>query len=89
MTLELEQRRFRVVQALWSEYDRAQRLHPAWPQGLVYGASIAMEESGEAVRAVNDHVMHGKGGLDEIRKEAIEAAVVWIRFLVESEEFWR
>lgn len=88
MHYQLEQRRFKVIQAVWEEYDRAHTLHPDWHQDLVRGASTAIEEAGECQQAVNDHVLHGKGSIENIRKEAIQAAAMYIRFLVESEELW-
>ena len=84
-----EQRRMKIYQAIKAELDRASKLYPDWWQDMVYGASTAMEESGEALKAVNDFALHKKGSIDEIRKEAIHSAAMWIRFLVETEKLWQ
>lgn len=84
----LEQRRLKVVHAVWEEYDLARTLHPDWHQDLVRGASTAIEEAGETTQAVNDYCLHNKGSIEAIRNEAIQAAAMYIRFLVESEELW-
>jgi len=84
-----DQRELEIYQAIKDELDRAQKLYPDWWQDMVYGASTAIEESGEAVKAVNDLALHGKGSIEEIRKEAIHSAAMWIRFLVETDKLWQ
>lgn len=85
----IDQRKLKIYQAIKDELDRAQKLYPDWWQDMVYGASTAIEESGEAVKAVNDLALHSKGSIEEIRKEAIHSAAMWIRFLVETEALWQ
>lgn len=83
-----EQRRFTVMAAIRDEYSAAEKAFPTWWQDMVYAASTAMEESGEAVQAVNDYCLHNKGSLEKIRTEAVQSATMWIRFLVETEALW-
>lgn len=60
-------------------------MYPMWPVGLVEGAAIASEESGEVVKAVNTYVWgQGSEGVEEIFLEGVQAAAMWVRFLVES-----
>ena len=70
-----------IIQELYS----AQRKYPAWPANLVMAAAIAAEESGEVVKECNTyHWRQGKTTLDDIKLEAIQAAAMWIRFLVDT-----
>ena len=87
--LEYDQRRMITMRLIWNEYARARNLYPDWPQNMVLGAATALEEAGEALKEVNNLVQHGKGSIEEIRKESVEAATMWIRFLVESNELWK
>lgn len=88
MTYELERRQFQVIAAVEEELRSARIKFPIWWPRLVEGASTAMEEAGETTKAVNDYSLHHKGSIDEIRAEAVQAAAMYIRFLVESEELW-
>jgi hypothetical protein len=72
-----------IIQEVYS----AQRRYPLWPSNLVMAAAIAEEESGEVVKECNTyHWKQGPTTLDDIRKEAIQAAAMWIRFLVDTPE---
>ena len=72
-----------IVQEVYSATSR----YPLWPSNLVMAAAIAEEESGEVVKECNTyHWKQGPTTLDDIRKEAIQAAAMWIRFLVDTPE---
>lgn len=66
------------------ELNRARALYPWWPDDLIRAAAIAAEESGEVVKSCNDLVHHNKATLEDIRAEAIQAAAMWLRFLIET-----
>ncbi len=71
-----------IVLAVLTELDRARARYPRWPADLIHAAAIASEESGEVVKAVNNYVwQHGDDSMDDIRKEAIQAIAMWVRFL--------
>ena len=73
-----------MKQAIYSliekEVDRAEKLHPTWPQDPIHGAAIIAEEAGEAVRAALDMVYFDKPSAD-IYKEVVQTAAPCIRFL--------
>ncbi|MDD4817426.1 MAG: hypothetical protein PHI85_05595 [Victivallaceae bacterium] len=74
-----------VLAQVFSEIDRAEKLHPAWPRDIVKACSLLAEEAGEAVRAANtfDETRAGK---KEIITEAIHTAATAIRLLKNIEE---
>lgn len=75
---------FALVRA---ELSKARTRYPWWPSDIVHAAAIASEESGEVVKAVNNYYWkHGDDGMDDIRKEAVQAIAMLIRFLVETPE---
>ena len=74
-----------IVLAVLAELDRARARYPWWPSDLIHAAAIASEESGEVVKAVNNYVwQQGDDSIADIRKEAIQAIAMWVRFLVDS-----
>lgn len=73
---------FALVRA---ELAKARTRYPWWPQDLVQACAIANEESGEVVKAVNNRYwQHGPETIEDIRKEAVQAIAMWVRFLVET-----
>lgn len=74
-----------ILAAVQAELDKARAMFPWWPSDIVQAAAIASEESGETVKAVNNYYWsHGDDTLTDIRKEAIQAIAMWIRFLAET-----
>lgn len=72
---------FALVRA---ELAKARSRYPWWPADLVAACAIANEESGEVVKAVNNRYWgHGEETMQDIRKEAVQAIAMWVRFLVE------
>ncbi|UOE48012.1 hypothetical protein MTO98_26735 [Mucilaginibacter sp. SMC90] len=69
-----------VVNEVIIEVNRAERKHPEWPEDKIHAAAIVGEESGELVRAALQHKYEG-GGVEEIRREAIQTAATCIRLL--------
>lgn len=60
----------------------AMERYPWWPTDIVHAAAIAAEEAGEVTKGVNNHYWdQGKDSLHEIRKEAIQAAAMYVRFI--------
>jgi len=73
---------FALVRA---ELTKARSRYPWWPSDLVQACAIANEESGEVVKAVNNRYWaHGPETIEDIRKEAVQAIAMWVRFLVET-----
>lgn len=73
---------FALVRA---ELAKARSRYAWWPSDLVQACAIANEESGEVVKAVNNRYWaHGPETIEDIRKEAVQAIAMWVRFLVET-----
>lgn len=86
-TRVIEARQAAVLALIVAELERVRQpgMYPGWQADLVHAAAIASEESGEVVKAVNDYAWEGGDALlEEIFREGIQAAAMWVRFLVES-----
>lgn len=76
-----------VFEQVRAELAKARERYPWWPQDMVHAAAIANEESGEVVKAVNNRFWcHGDDTIEDIRKEAVQAIAMWVRFLTETED---
>lgn len=74
-----------VFSLVRAELGKARTRYPWWPSDMVHAAAVANEENGEVVKAVNNYYwMHGDETLEDIRKEAIQAIAMWVRFLAET-----
>lgn len=74
-----------VFTAVQAELSLARARYSFWPTDMVHAAAIASEESGEVVKSVNNYFWgHGGDTLEDIRKEAIQAIAMWVRFLGET-----
>lgn len=72
-----------VVEVL-QEVSRAETLWPDWPSDILHALSIVTEELGEVIQIANDIVIHGEdtpANWADMRKEAIQAAAMTLRFL--------
>ena len=65
---------------IFSEVERAEKLHPDWPTNPIHQAAIVMEEAGELIRACNCY-SETKTGKKDIATEAVQTAASAIRFL--------
>ncbi len=74
-----------AIELLLAELDRAQRLHPKWPDDEVHAAAIVAEEAGELIKATLNYYYHN-GGRDDMRTEAIHTGAMALRFLINMEE---
>ena len=70
-----------IIMAFNNEVLRAMDIHPVWPTDLIHQIAIVSEESGEAVRAGNNHVYHGED-LEKVRTELIQTGAMCIRTLI-------
>jgi hypothetical protein len=69
-----------IYSELNKELDRAEKIHPDWPNDIVYQVAIVSEESGELLKAVLDFKSN-KAPSDDIIKEAIQTGAMILRFL--------
>ena len=65
---------------IFSEVERAEKLHPDWPTNPIHQAAIVTEEAGELLQASLNHNEH-KGSKKEMITEAIHTTASVIRFL--------
>lgn len=63
-----------------AELDRAEKLHPVWPNNHVYQAAIVGEEAGELLQA-SLNFDEKKGTRRAMISEAVHTAAVALRFL--------
>jgi NTP pyrophosphatase (non-canonical NTP hydrolase) len=76
-----------VFEAVQAELASARTRYPWWPnRSIVHAAAIASEESGEVVKAANNwYWRQGDDTTEDIRKEAVQAIAMWVRFLTEGD----
>ena len=65
---------------IFSEVERAEKLHPDWPTSPIHQAAIVTEEAGELLQASLNHNEH-KGSKKAMITESIHTAASVIRFL--------
>jgi hypothetical protein len=69
-----------ISKAINEEMEQAEIKFPSWPEDLIHGAAIVVEEAGELIKACLQN-RYEKGSLAEVEKEAIQTATMAIRFL--------
>jgi len=71
-----------IIKIILDELKNAEEEFPWWPADPVHAASIASEEAGELTKAVNDFYWGREKNKLGIEKEAVHAAAMYIRFLI-------
>ena len=74
-----------VLAQIFSEIDRAEKLHPDWPTDPIHQASVVTEEAGELLQASLNRDEQ-KGTKHQMIIEATHTAAMAIRFLKNIEE---
>lgn len=69
-----------AMRAIAVEVVRARRIHPKWPEDVVYQAAILGEEAGEVTKAALDHQFKNQP-LRNVLDEAIQTAAMGVRML--------
>ncbi len=69
-----------VLVQIFSEVERAEKLHPDWPTNPIHQAAIVTEEAGELLQASLNYDEH-KGSKRTLITEAVHTAAAAIRFL--------
>lgn len=70
-----------ILHSIVNELERAQKLHPVWPEDLIHQVAIQVEESGEALQAALNHVYHD-ASIELVRKELVQAGAMVLRCLI-------
>ena len=80
----------KILEEIFAEVERAERLNPLWPEDRVEGAAIVMEEAGEALKeALNMRPYdrnYAKSSPLLYWKELIQTAAMALRALKEEEK---
>ena len=69
-----------IIEAIQAEVERAEKLHPYWPEDIIHATAIMNEEAGEAIRAALNAVYQG-GSIEDLRTEVVQTAATCIRIL--------
>ena len=69
-----------VLVQIFSEVERAEKLHPDWPTNPIHQAAIVTEEAGELLQASLNYDEH-KSSKRTLITEAVHTAAAAIRFL--------
>ncbi len=68
-----------------NELERAEKLHPHWPDDIIHQVAIMVEEAGESMRAALNHV-YDKNDIESVREELIQCGAMVFRCLINLEE---
>lgn len=74
----------KAVRQILIELIRAENLHPVWPEDTLRQVAIMAGEAGEALQA-GLHYAEGRGSIQAIRDEIIQAGAMSIRALINLE----
>lgn len=77
-----------VVADVMAELDKAMTKFPTWPTDPLHAVGVFNEEAGELAKAVLQQVYEPhKNEPDDVRKEALQAAAMAIRFLASLDRY--
>jgi hypothetical protein len=65
---------------LLAEMERAETIHPNWPDDTIHQAAVVSEEAGEALQAALNAVYHASDPA-KIRKEIVHTGAMCLRWL--------
>lgn len=76
-----------AIDLIEAELERAERLHPQWPEDRVYQAAIVAEEAGEALQAAlnmrrEDYHHEIVGGVMALQDELVQTGAMALRALI-------
>lgn len=79
----------KVVHAALVELDRAERIHPIWPDGTVNQTAIMTGEAGEALKAANHYregrLTEGRDSMEMLFIELVQTIAMGIRVHINLE----
>ena len=76
---------YAAVDAMLQELARARVKHPTWPTNTLQQVAIMAGESGECLQAAL-HFVEGRGDIERVRTEAIQAGAMAVRVLMNLEK---
>lgn len=76
----------RIVEMVHSELNRAELLHPIYPDDIFEAVAIITEEVGELSKAALDHKHKGED-FQHIIDEGVQVAAMGLRFLFNVTKF--
>lgn len=73
-----------IIRDVIAELTRAESLHPNWPSDPIHAVAVLVEEVGELTQKCLQATHEPRKGvtIDEVREEAVQAAAMGLRFLV-------
>lgn len=78
----------KAMNLILNELKAAKEKWPNWVNDPIHAAGILNEESGELMQACLDF-SYSNGGIEQIRKEAMQTGAMAIRFLENIDEYQR
>ena len=75
-----------IIDDIHSEYCRACKKWPKWPDDLIHQVAIMIEESGESMRDALRYQYDEGATLDDLRKELIQTGAMVVRCLINLKE---
>jgi len=76
--------REQVIEDVFAELRRAEKLYPSWPDDVVHGAAIVGEEAGSVLKAALDYY-YRRGSFENLRRELTHVTAMGLRFLLHIE----
>jgi hypothetical protein len=70
-----------IIGAIFGELQKAEEKFPGWPDDVVHGAGILVEEAGETMQAALD-LYYGRGTWAQLWKEAAQTGAMAMRLLL-------
>lgn len=74
-----------VVLEIFAELQAAREKFPQWPDDLIHGAGVIVEEAGECMQACLQATYENQPA-DKARKEAIQTAAMAVRFVLNYDQ---
>ena len=75
---------YAAVDGFLKELERAQVKHPVWPTNTLEQVAVMAGEAGECLQAAL-HFVEGRGDIERVRTEAIQAGAMAVRVLINLE----
>jgi hypothetical protein len=74
-----------LINDIFEELKRAEKIHPSWPTDNIHAVGIIVEEVGEAMREAIDYELAGSThpeAYKNLRKELIQSTAMCFRALI-------
>lgn len=86
--MQIKKAEFEAIKLILDELKSAKEKWPKWVNDPIHAAGILNEESGELTQACLDF-SYANGSIEQMKKEAVQAGAMAIRFLENIDEYQR